>query len=270
MILFLFLTFLLQSANPLARCPVNRAPAEEWTLPGGLAEVSGLAVGPGGLLLAHGDEIGRVLELDPKSGKVPRRITLKGEPKDDFEGIAASGDSIALMTSNGRIYFFRPGKDEERVSYTTIETGLGKYCELEGLAWDTRNKQLLIPCKDGRTPATMGGLIIFRWSLAAGASQPKPIAVSPEAVAQTVGIARIRPTSVEIDPVTGTLVVLSSRPLVLIALQPNGRIVGVSQLRDKDNPRPEGLTLTRDALYIGNEAVGKHATVARYACGASK
>jgi len=258
-----------QSAGGI-RCPVNRDPVARWGLPSGLAEVSGLAIGPGGRILGHGDEFGRLFELDPGSGKVLRRITLKGQPKGDFEGVAAAGKSIALMTSTGRLYVFKLSDAGDQVTFRTVETGLGKACELEGLAWDVGADALLIPCKNGKTRATRNGLTIFRWSMAGKGSAGEAIRVSAQNLSRAAGTPRINATSVDLDPVTGHLLLLSSRPALVLELESNGRIVGVARLRDEVHSRAEGLAVTKDAMYIGDESSGGRGTIAKYACEAGR
>ena len=251
--------------NASSRCDLTRPPVSRWGLPSALAEVSGLAVGRDGHLLAHGDERGLVVELDQNTGKQLNRFRLKGNPRDDFEGIAGSGSSVVLMTSAGRLYFFELPAHSEEVAFRRVDTGLGTSCELEGLAWDTQKDLLLLPCKNGRTAGTQAGLTLFRWSL--GRSAPAaPIQVPAASLSRAVGTPQVNLTAVEVDPVSGNLLLLASRPAVLITLTPDGRIVGVARLRSKIHPRPEGLAVTRDAVYIGDEGMGRRGTIARYAC----
>ena len=248
-----------------SRCDVTVKPVSRWGLPSALAEVSGLTVGRDGHLLAHGDERGLVLELDQNTGKLLKRIQLKGNPRDDFEGIAASGRSVVLMTSAGRLYLFELPGDSGEVAFRRVDTGLGKSCELEGLSWDTRKDELLLPCKNGRTAGTQAGLTVFRWSLGK-AAPAAPVQVAAAALSRAVGTPQVNLTAVEVDPVTGNLMLLASRPTVLITVTPDGRIVGVARLRSNIHPRPEGLAVTRDAVYIGDEGMGQRGTLARYAC----
>lgn len=254
-------------AEALARCDLGRAPVERFTMPGPLTELSGLAIGPGGGLLAHADERGRVFEIDPATGVVGRRHVLRGDPRDDFEGIAAKGDSVALMTSTGRLYLFRLAVDSGEVPFTTIETGLGRWCELEGLAWEPRTGVFLLPCKAGRTPATRGGLVVMRYAPGRAAdAQPAPVQVPGTVLARAAGTAAIRATAVDLDPVTGHIVVLSSRPPQLLAVDTAGRIVGAARLAAGAHPQAEGLALSPESVYIGDEGAGKRGMISTYAC----
>ncbi|HKP30514.1 MAG TPA: hypothetical protein VJU15_13975, partial [Gemmatimonadales bacterium] len=102
MVLLLILTTMPQAGRTaLDRCAIGEQPAARYQLPAHLNEVSGLAVGGRGTLLTHGDEAGVIDVLEGSTLKLSRAIHLQGIPRDDFEGIAAAGDSVALMTSTG-------------------------------------------------------------------------------------------------------------------------------------------------------------------------
>jgi uncharacterized protein YjiK len=258
------------SSHPQAprNCPASAAPVAVWRLPNELREVSGLAAGKDGVLYAHSDEAGRLLELD-ETGKVLRRLTLQGTPKDDFEGMALTPQNAVLMTSGGRLYTFGLAAGTLATPYRIIETGLGRSCELEGLAWDSGGGFLLLPCKSARVPAAMAGLTVHRWSLADAKPAPS-IVVSPQELARVAGTPRIRATGIDVDPVTGTIVVLSSRPRMLLSVGSDGRVIGVMRLRERNHPQPEGLAITRAAVYIGDEGVGRQGTVTVYRCEGSR
>ena len=94
----------------------------------------------------------------------------------DFEGIAAVGDRIFLVTSDGVLYAGRPGADGEHVEFVTYATGLGQICEIEGLAYDPSDPSLLLLCKEARSRA------------AAAPSRHLPlVARPPGALSQTGG-----------------------------------------------------------------------------------
>jgi uncharacterized protein YjiK len=248
----------------LGRCTIGERPAASYHLPGRLVEVSGLAIGPRGTLLTHGDERGVVTVLDGRTLQLVREITLRGTPKDDFEGIAAAGDSIALMTSSGKVYLFRFGADSS-VPFTTIETGLGRHCELEGLAWQRAQATLLLPCKQARGQAATG-LTVYRYRLGSKPGPVAPIHVNGAALAQMTGVALLRATSIEIDSPTGHLVALSSKPPLVLEIDTTGRPLAARHLSSRSHPQAEGLTITADAIWIADEGAGRKGTLTRYAC----
>ena len=248
----------------LDRCPVDRRPAAQWTLPGRLREVSGLARLETGELLAHNDERLRVTVLDPASGAMIRSFDLQGEPRDDIEGVAAGDGILYLMNSSGRVYVTRVGQDGEKVPFTTVDTGLGKLCELEGLAWDGRRKALLLPCKQPRTPSLTGQLTLF---VVPVTGEPSRIEVPLAEVARRTGLREIEPSAVEVDERTGHILVLSSGPRMVVELDGNGTLVAATELKKSRHPRPEGITILPDAILVSDEGnSGASGTISVYAC----
>jgi len=248
----------------LGRCTIGERPAASYQLPARLVEVSGLAVGPGGSLLTHGDERGVVTVLDGVTMQLKREIVLRGTPKEDFEGIAAAGDSVALMTSSGKVYLVRFGADSS-APFTTIETGLGRHCDLEGLAWHRAQGMLLLPCKQARGRAATG-LTVYRYRLGSKPGLVASIQVSGAALAQLTGVALLRATSIEFDPPTGHLLVLSSKPPLVLEIDTTGRPLAARHMSSRSHPQAEGLTITPDAIWIADEGAGRKGTLSRYAC----
>ena len=124
-------------------------------LPRRLREISGLATTADHRLLAHNDEAGIVFEIDARDGSVVKEFQLAdvGDPvAGDFEGIAVAEGRIYLVTSSGRLYEFHEGADDESVLFTAHATGAGRDCEIEGLAYDERARELLLMCKDPAPP----------------------------------------------------------------------------------------------------------------------
>ena len=169
-----------QATTPLlTRCHYGTQPDSVRVLPAVLQEISGLALYRG-LLLAHDDEIGRIHSINPVTGAVAVFATLRGPIRDDFEGIAVLGDTVWLMTSRGRLYGVKATASSAPVAFALHETGLGKRCELEGLAADTASGVLLLPCKT--LPKNGRGVVVYRWNLAQGAlATPATVNVTPAA-----------------------------------------------------------------------------------------
>ena len=256
----------------LARCRVDRPPLAVWTLPHALHEISGLARTAGGLLLAHGDEKGRIFALDERTGEVKRTFELEGLPRDDFEGIAVEGDTVYLMTSQGRIYVTSEGRDGGRVPYRVIETGLGRLCELEGLALDPRTRVLLLPCKvpagEDRGGDKKEDALIFCWSLGTNAlARPDRIVVERLAIKGLLGSGKFRQTGIEVDPGSGHLLSLSSNHEGLIEFSPDGKLLAAASLMPARHRQPEGLTLSADRLFISDEGGPGEGTITVYGCG---
>ena len=131
----------------LSRCHYRSQPDTVRTLPVSLQEISGLAFHRG-VLLAHDDELGRIYTINPLTGAVTIFATLRGPIHDDFEGIAVLGDTVWLMTSSGKLYGVKATASRDPVAYALYHTGLGKRCELEGLAADAATRRAAASVQD--------------------------------------------------------------------------------------------------------------------------
>ena len=253
------------AAPLLDRCDLV-SPALTHQVPGRYREVSGLAATAKGTVFFHADERARVAELDLSTGLITREFELEGRPADDFEGIALRDSVLFLMTSTGRLYEFLPPDSGSQAPYRITETGFGKPCELEGLAWDERAGVFLLPCKQAHDVRIRRLLVLARWSPASGGpASPATLSIDGTVLRRAVGAPEVRATAVEVDPVTGHYLVLSSRPTAVIELTPGGELVRAVPLDAARHQMPEGLALSGDLLVIGDE--GRPAgTIIVYAC----
>lgn len=242
-------------------CSYPAAPNQRWSLPSSLREVSGLAWYHGALL-AHQDETGRLFRIDPLQGTVTNWSALERSVRDDFEGLAILDSTAWLMTSRGRLYRFPARSSETPLPWSRVETGLGKACELEGLA-ALPDGLLLLPCKAGAGD----DVVIYRWDTRSGKlASPASIRVPAAALAKA-GVRRLRPSAIEWDAVSRHLLVLSSSPAMLLELDGAGSVVALVQLRG--HPQPEGIALSPTrTLFIGDEGGGGRGTLSRYTCAA--
>jgi hypothetical protein len=238
-------------------------PAARWELPRILNEVSGLAAAGPGVVLAHGDEDGTIVEFDYRRGKRLRILTL-GRPvvTGDFEGIEIVGRRVSLMTSDGRVF-----SGDVPASATVIEpvsvgdTGLGRFCELEGLAADG-DGGFLLPCKTPRTREPVAQLSLWRWSPSGGAAQaPLRLAVPGGAPG-----GRMHPSAIA-RSASGSLVLLFGQERAIGEFSPSGAPISVWGFDARRHPQPEGLAITADGwLLVADEADGpaKRGTITVY------
>jgi uncharacterized protein YjiK len=263
----LLLAFTAQEAGDLLRRCATAEPVRRVLLPGALREISGLAVTSAGELLAHNDARGRVFALDSATGRVLRRYTLEGDFRQDFEGIAVASDTVFLMTSTGLVYLFRDGADGDTVPFEVFDTGLGRLCELEGLAWDPADRVLLLPCKVPHAAGIRSGLTIFRWSLdSRSVAAPAALEVPAAALRRTLRVSTLRPTAVEIDTAAGRILVLSASPQALVEMDRAGRLLVAVGLRSARHPQPEALAILPGALIVGDEGGEGRGMLTVYAC----
>lgn len=244
-------------------------PDKQWRLPNPLREVSGLAATLDGRVMGHNDEAAVVFEIDILTGDIVKRFSL-GEPaiRDDFEGLAvtARGD-FYLTTSTGRIYRFREGRARESVPYEVFDSGLRNVCEIEGLAVLAAEQSLILACKDLYAPAMRNSVALYQWSMRdPGRTPARPwLTLEKAPLAEAIGARDFHPSSVEIDPGTGRVIVLAARQNGIVELSAQGEILAARQLGARHR-QPEGSTiLDSGALLIADEGEGEaRGTLTRY------
>jgi uncharacterized protein YjiK len=228
-----------------------RAPLARWILPAPLREISGLALTKDGRLLAHGDEIGEIWEIDYRRGILDKHFFLGDKAvKGDFEGITVANDAVFLLSSSGKIYQFHEGANEARVAYSMVETGLKSACEFEGIAFDPAINSLLLACKHVHDKSVHDAIVIYRWSLSGDSTaRLSKLTVPLGEVSASNGWKALHPSDITIDPFNGNYVLISSLEKAMIEITPTGEIVFARPLPD-GHPQAEGIAVTKDSLMI--------------------
>jgi uncharacterized protein YjiK len=237
----------------------------QWLMPPELNEISGLALTARGTVLTHDDNVGRIYEIDPKTGILLKSFSLLDNPKGDFEAITIAGDDVYLMESDGKLFKFREGADGTQVPYTTYDTGLGKQCEFEGVAYEPDSSRLLMVCKRFIEKNAAHALLIFRIPLPLG--NLSGISTLRIPIEEAVGKNKwknLRPSDINIEPMTGNYVIVASREKALIVVTPDGDVVRSEPLPG-DHRQPEGIAVTKDSLLlVSDEANVKPAVISVY------
>jgi len=241
------------------------APLARFDLPRDLREISGLALTADGRLLAHDDNIARVVELDYRHGTIVKRFLVGSPPlHGDFEGITVTPGGIFLLQSNGRLYQFPEGADGARVEYRAYDTGLGRDCEFEGVAYERASNSLLLACKTVWKPSLQGSLVIYRWRLGGGSGQVSRLTIPLPKIIGSHPWKGLHPSDITIDPTTGNYVLVASREKALIAVTPQGGVVFARPLHGR-HAQAEGVAITRDGiLLISDEAGQRPASLTLY------
>ncbi len=245
-------------------------PVARWEMPRRLREISGLTLTPDGRLFAHDDNTAVVYQVDYRRGTIVKSFQLGDHAvQGDFESIAVGGDHFYLLTSDGVLYTFSEGADGARVAYQEIDTGLGKHCEFESMAFDARAQALIFACKTVYQKSLEHHLVLYRWPLPNGAGMER-ITVPTEALEGDGHHKKdLRPTDIAIDPRSGNYVLLT-RDGELIELTPEGNLVDIRELPGHFH-QPEGLAITRDGLVlIGDEAGSRPGSITAFAAGSLK
>jgi uncharacterized protein YjiK len=235
-------------------------------LPRALDEVSGLAFDDRGRLWAHDDEEARIYELDPASGDVLSSFDVGRSIGGDWEGLAWAEGSFYLVDSDGVLVAFAPPVGDGAADYRWIGTGLGRYCEIEGLGYEPARRLLLMGCKTPRQRELRDHVVLLSYSLATGEAETRARVMTPMVDFGAFGLADddFRVAAVEVHPRSGTILVASARDATIIELSTDGAPLGARSVGERVLPQLEGLAVAPDgALLLASEAGGRRARLAR-------
>ncbi len=255
-----------QAVSALDRYELGE-PSAQWRLPRRLREISGLAISPAGRLFAHDDERAVVYEIDFKEGKLLKAWALgDGAARGDFEGIAVARGRVWLVTSDGTLFEGPEGADDERVLFNTYGTGVGRNCEVEGLAYEPNDETLLLVCKTPRVDELRHAVGIYRWSLDERRLVGPMIRIPLADLTEPVDGDDFSPSGIERDPQTGNYVIVAARQELIAEVTPSGTVVAVKELSRRDHRQPEGIAFSSDlTLFIADEGAGRRARLTLYA-----
>jgi len=239
-------------------------PVAMWIMTPMLREISGLTLTSRGTVFTHDDNSGRVSEIDPKTGILKKSFSLRDNQKEDFEAITIAGDDIYLMASDGKLFKFREGADGQQVSFQMFDTGLGKLCEFESLAYEADSTRLVMVCKRLLDKEAPKELVIYRMPLPLNRATFSIVQVPIKQVIGSNPWKGFRPSDMTIDPFTRNYVIIASHEKGLLVLTPDGDVVRSEPLPG-DHRQPEGVAITRDSLLlISDEANVKPAAITLY------
>jgi uncharacterized protein YjiK len=236
-----------------------------WIMPKALDELSGIALEDSGRVLAEEDENGRIFEIDYRRGVITKQFRI-GSPtiKADLEAIAIVNGEVYALASNGTLYEFREGANNEHVDYTSHDTRLGKECEFEGLAYDSTLGSLLLACKHVHEKKLKGNIVIYRWKLSAGGDRLSHMTVPLKKVLPGIGEKDFHPSDITIDPFTGNYILIAGIEQAIVSITPSGDVVFARRLPG-GHDQPESVAITRDSLLIiGDEAQRRPAVITVY------
>jgi len=236
----------------------------KWIMPPLLREISGLTLTSRGTVFTHDDNTGRVSEIDPKTGILKKSFSLYGNQKEDFEAITIAGNDIYLMASDGKLFRFREGADGQQVNFQMFDTGLGKLCEFESLAYEADSTRLIMVCKRILDKQAPKDLVIYRMPLPLNRATFSIVQVPIKQVIGSNKWKGFRPSDITIDPFTRNYVIIASHEKGLLVLTPDGDVVRSEPLPG-DHRQPEGVAITSDSLLlISDEANVNPAAITLY------
>lgn len=248
---------------------LNEETATHWKLPEHLEEISGLAMTRDNRLLAHNDERGVIFEIDYQNGSIVKAFQLtdmKNPIAGDFEGIATIDDQIYLVTSSGRLYECREGTAGESVLFNVYTTGVGRDCEIEGLAYDESKRALLLMCKDARSADMEGKLAVYHWSIdEKQLIEDAHIAIPVVEFSRHIKGKKFQPSGIERHPMSGNYFIIAARQGAIAEITPDGQVVAVREFPAQWHRQVEGITFAADGtLIVSDEGAGKRARLTLY------
>ena len=268
-----------QPSSALSRYHLDAAPAWRATLPDELREISGLAVAPDGRVFAHGDEEGRVFEIEPRSGKVVKSFALRpgandpdlgkksknGSVAGDFEDLAVVGARFFLVTSTGILVEFTEGSDGQTVPFTAHATGLADVCEVEGLAHDPSSQSLLLLCKEMKDKSARDRIEVWAWPLKDQRLNTEPrLTIAAAGLKSKTGAKAFNGSALTLIPATNSLALVAGPQQAFAELASSGDVVSGGALDGSALGQPEGMAFLADGTLLISTEGGKGGAVAGY------
>lgn len=248
------------------------------TLPPSLSELSGMVALDEHTLACVQDELGVVFIVDLQ-GKEPIRSVSFGNDG-DYEGIAANGDALWVLRSDGTLQelAWDAGRLVSKHTYKLPFEG-----EFEGLCVDTSGEHLLVlpkgPVDGKRREKKRRHILAFHLLLRTGLKQPvMTLKVNDiEAQIEARDLPGPRRTTVKGNRKVdlglrgsellalpgGDLLMLSPKDRLLLRLNSDGDVVATQELDMNLLPQPEAMALMPDGrLLIGSEGPDRPARIA--------
>lgn len=220
-----------------------------------LKEISGLTWYYGRLGAVQ-DESGRMYLLNSQTGVIEKKVkfSLPG----DFEGIEVVDHTFYAITSSGTLFSFHMNNPKQ---INRIDTKLSWKNDVEGLAYDKVNKQLLIICKENGSVGDYQtkGKAIYALNINNHTLSKRPIAIIKKSdLKKYTKEEKFKPSALAIDPLTQDIYILASAGNLLVVLNPEYKIKAVTKLPAKIYAQPEGICFSDTGdLFISNEGDNK-------------
>lgn len=244
-------------------------PTQTISLAADLKEISGLSLSADGeQLLAINDEKGILFMLNKTTGNIEQQVVFHDDG--DYESLEVVDNTIYIGKGKGSIYAINDIKEPLK-NKQKYDTGLGKEADIEGMAYDKAQNQLILTCKGVTSDPYKRS--IYGFDLATKKLTTAPLFdISLTQVQdflkktnadqddfdkyfETVPSEfHFGPSGIAVHPITGEWYVISSVGKVLMVVSRKGEILNMIKLDKKIHPQPEGITFETDGtLYISDE-----------------
>ena len=258
------------------------APDRIWELPEELAEISGIALTGPATLACIEDEQGRLYTLDLEGDGAVTRTKFGRDG--DYEALARAGDRLVVMRSDGVLRELSLQGDVRRKSRKPLKDL--PYEEYESLAFEPAQERWLVLPKDAvkEGDRTRDDRVIFGLGFEDLDLAPEPVLVlSRKGIIQEAeehdwplptdvnkkGKEKIqfafRPSDLAVHPVTGDYFIVSGPDRTLIAVSPEGVLLGTATFPESLLQQPEGLAFQPSGdLLIASEGDGRAAVLVQF------
>ncbi|MDT0690103.1 SdiA-regulated domain-containing protein [Salegentibacter sp. F188] len=229
---------------------------QRWDLPDELEEVSGLSWIGDNRIACIQDEDGIIFIYDISTSRVVSEYKFAGPG--DYEAVAVDAKNAFVMRSDGRIFHVLNFTEDDLI-VNEYQTPLDQE-DVEGLALDSKNNRLLLTIKETkRADPAYKGIFSFDLDTMKMDEQPFFIINSRDSIFGTIkgrGAQKIiRPSEIEIHPITGEIYILDGFQPKLMIFNPQGDLKQIHLLDPEKFQQPEGLTFdSAGTLYISNES----------------
>lgn len=181
----------------------------------------------------------------------------------DFEDVVLMDSTFYVLKSNGDIYEVKFNKDSDPTvnSYTFPKEEYGK-SEFEILYKDTIINTLTLICKDCRADKKTNEVSSYIFDIATKQFSKGFVTIDENAILKitntnTADAARFKPSAASINPIDGSLYIVSSINKCIVVASPLGEIKNVYRLDAKKYKQPEGIAFKPNGdMYISNESAG--------------
>ncbi len=262
------------------------SPSEQFELPNKLREISGIACYKKRYIVGIQDEKGSLFLIKPNTGEITEKIDFSADG--DYEDLALVGEVMYAIRADGVLFRITNWKNKNKIDTKVLDTNLGELNDTEGLTYHAETNSLWIACK---ASAAIGEKeheerAVYQYQLDSNYFDTKPLfSISRkqlkeylktikgteryDAIKKEVKKAKkemvIRPSAIEIHPITEDIYILSAIGNLLLVLDSNYQIKTCIPLSSKQFEQPEGLAFDGQSnLYISSEGRKEKAMIYKF------
>ena len=230
-----------------------------WDVPEILKEISAISYIDEHRFACIQDELGKIFIYNTDTGKIEKEITF-GE-SGDYEGLALNENTAYVLRADGQIFEISNYMFDNRTT-KEHQTPLTKKQDTEGLAFDKENNRLLVAIKESDSESYKG---IYEFDLNTYKMKTQPVLKIDLDNPAFDGIksgkksdSKMQPSEIGIHPKTGNIYITDGAKPKLLIMDKSGKIISLTELKDKEFSQPEGLTFSPEGrLFISNEGSKK-------------